>query len=67
MDIREEVDRELSAYADRAGLVMLVPEDRWAEFLQLAGFGADIGEEAAYGGARCRKAAVTAVIAQDGF
>jgi len=65
-DIREEVDRELAAYPDREGLVLLAPEDRWEEFLRLTGCAAD-DDECRYGGATIRKAAVTAVIAQDGF
>ncbi|MDB5444692.1 MAG: alpha/beta hydrolase [Phenylobacterium sp.] len=66
-DIREEADREIDAYGGRTeDLVMLLPEDRWAEFLQLTG-GEDRGGETRYRGVNFRKAAVTAVIAQDGF
>lgn len=66
-DIREEADREIDAYpGDPADLVMLMPEDCWARFLALAG-AADEGGEARYRGVRFRKAAVTAVVAQEGF
>lgn len=66
-DIREEVDREVEAYArDLHDLVLLVPEDRWEEFLRLSGASGD-GGEAAYRGVTLRKAAVTAVVAQEGF
>ena len=67
-DVREEADRELEHYQaqGREDLVLLVPEDRWDEFLRLTG-GEASGEETTYRGARFRKAAVTAVIAQDGF
>ena len=67
MDVREEADREIEAYPDREGLVMLIPEDRWSEFLRLTGQGAAAEDEVPYRGVRCRKAAVTAVIAQEGF
>lgn len=66
-NIREEADREFDAYADeRADLVLLLPEDDWARFLELTG-GADEGGETHYRGVRFRKAAVTAVVAQEGF
>lgn len=66
-DIREEADREIAAYAgDLADLVMLLPEDDWARFLELTG-GRDQGGETRYRGVLFRKAAVTAVVAQDGF
>jgi hypothetical protein len=66
-DIREEADREIAAYAgDLADLVMLLPEDDWARFLELTG-GRDEGGETRYRGVIFRKAAVTAVVAQDGF
>ena len=66
MDVREEADREIDAYPEREGLVMLIPEDRWDEFLRQTGLDPD-GEEVSYRGALCRKGAVTAVIAQEGF
>lgn len=66
--IREEADREIDHYdeGDRAELVLLMPEDRWEEFLRHADSPAQEGE-ATYRGVRFRKAAVTAVVAQDGF
>ena len=66
-NIREEADREIEAYSgDLEGLVMLLPEDEWSRFLQLTG-GRDEGGETRYRGVLFRKAAVTAVIAQEGF
>lgn len=66
-NIREEADREIDAYAgDLADLVLLLPEDDWAQFLELAG-ATDEGGETHYRGVRFRKAAVTAVVAQEGF
>jgi hypothetical protein len=66
-DIREEADRELQAYGlDAEEMVLLIPEDRWDEFLRLTE-GEDHGGETRYRGVTFRKAAVTAVIAQDGF
>jgi hypothetical protein len=65
-DIREEADREIDAYGKRAGLVLLIPEDRWDDFLRLTGAQAQDGE-ATYRGATFRRAAVTAVVAQEGF
>ncbi|MET0293537.1 MAG: hypothetical protein ABW042_00850 [Phenylobacterium sp.] len=66
LTIVEEVERELAGYGDRQGLVLLAPEDCWAD---LAGqLGADASaEEIEYKGVRLRRAAVTAVVAQDGF
>ena len=66
-DIREEVDREIDAYDDLAGLVLQVPEDRWDEFLRLSGAVPAAGDETRYRGATLRKAPVTAVVAQEGF
>jgi hypothetical protein len=71
-DIRAEADREIDAYDDRAGLVLLMPEDRWADFLRLTdaapqGEGGGEGEATTYRGVTFRKAAVTAVVAQEGF
>ncbi|HEY9219171.1 MAG TPA: hypothetical protein VIO94_14070 [Phenylobacterium sp.] len=66
MPIREEVDRELAAYPDADGLVLLTPEDCWTDLARQ--LGADAGaDEIEYRGVRLRKAAVTAVVAQDGF
>jgi hypothetical protein len=66
-DIREEAEREIAAYGLEAQeMVFLLPEDRWAEFLRLTG-GEDWNGETIYLGVTFRKAAVTAVIAQDGF
>ena len=65
-DIREEVDREIEAYRGLEGLVLLVPEDRWDEFLRLSGCEADAGI-ARYKGATLHKGPVTAVVAEEGF
>lgn len=66
-DIREAADREIDAYPGEAqDLVMLLPEDEWARFLELTG-GRDVGGETRYRGVTFRKAAVTAVVAQEGF
>jgi hypothetical protein len=66
-DIREVVDAEIDHYArDLHDLVLLVPEDRWAEFLRLTGAETN-GEAARYRGVSLRRAAVTAVVAQEGF
>jgi hypothetical protein len=65
-DIREEADREIEAYEDLSELVLLMPEDRWDEFLRLTGATLK-GDDAEYRGVTFRKAAVTAVIAQEGF
>jgi hypothetical protein len=65
-DIREEVDREIDAYHDLANLVLLVPEDRWEEFLRLTGSQSE-GGEVRYRGVVLHPAAVTAVVAQEGF
>jgi hypothetical protein len=66
-DIREEVDREIEVYArDLHDLVLLVPEDRWEEFLRLSGCEAT-NEATRYKGVVLRKGAVTAVVAQEGF
>jgi hypothetical protein len=66
-NIREEADREIDAYVDdHAGLVLLLPEDDWEQFLKLTG-GHDEGGHTRYRDVEFRKAAVTAVVAQDGF
>jgi hypothetical protein len=65
-DIREEADREIDAYAGAKDLVLLMPEDRWDEFLRLTG-AATQSDHAQYRGVTFRKAAVTAVVAQEGF
>jgi len=65
-DIREEADREIDAYGERSGLVLLIPEERWDDFLRLTGAQARDGQ-AAYRGVTFRRAAVTAVVAQEGF
>lgn len=66
-NIREEADREIDAYQrDPSDLVLLLPEDNWDEFLRLTGAEAD-GDETRYRGVIFRKAAVTAVVAQEGF
>jgi hypothetical protein len=66
-NIREEVDREIDFYAqDLHDLVLLVPEDRWDEFLKLSGCQAT-GDALRYRGVVLQKAAVTAVVADEGF
>lgn len=66
-DIREEVDREIEAYAhDLHDLVLLVPEDCWDEFLRLSGCTAE-GDTVRYKGVVLKKGPVTAVVAQEGF
>jgi len=66
-DIREEVDREIEAYAhDVHDLVLLVPEDSWDEFLRLSGCAAE-GDMVRYKGLVLKKGPVTAVVAQEGF
>jgi hypothetical protein len=66
-DIREEADREIDAFGDDLdGLVLLLPEDRWKDFLRLTGCEQTSGWTR-YRGVTFRKAAVTAVIAQEGF
>ncbi|MBS0333396.1 MAG: hypothetical protein JSS35_11565 [Proteobacteria bacterium] len=64
-DIREVADREIDAYGAKAGLVLLMPEDRWDEFLQ--GIGQEAEGEVTYRGVLFKRAAVTAVVAQEGF
>lgn len=67
-DVREEADREIDAYDGLDDLVLLMPEDRWDEFLRLVK--GEVHEEAGvvrYRGVLFRKAPVTAVIAQEGF
>ncbi|HEY8002918.1 MAG TPA: hypothetical protein VIE16_01755 [Phenylobacterium sp.] len=65
-DVREEADREIDAHQERRDLVLLMPEDRWDEFLRLTG-AADRGGAASYRGVAFRRAAVTAIIPQEGF
>lgn len=68
LSIREEADREIDAYDDLSNLVLLLPEDRWAEFVQATGEAADeAAGEVRYRGVLFRKAPVTAVVAQEGF
>jgi hypothetical protein len=64
--LREEVDREIDAYDDLANLVLLVPEDGWAEFIGAVGCRDEDGETR-YRGVVLRRAAITAVVAQEGF
>ncbi|HEY8616921.1 hypothetical protein [Phenylobacterium sp.] len=68
-DIREEADREIEAYApDLHDLVLLMPEDRWEEFLALAqGETAEEEGGVRYRGVLFRRAPVTAVVVQEGF
>jgi hypothetical protein len=66
-DIREEADRELEHYAsDLHDLVLLIPEERWDEFVRATG-GADTGGQTSYRGVTFRPGPVTAVVAQEGF
>jgi len=66
-DIREEVEREIEVYArDLHDLVLLVPDDRWEEFLALTGC-APRGDAVRYKGVVLKKGPVTAVVAQEGF
>jgi hypothetical protein len=65
-DIREAADREIEAYGADADLVLLMPEDRWDEFLRLTA-AANRDGEARYRGVTFRKAAVTDVVVQEGF
>ncbi|MDB5419170.1 MAG: hypothetical protein JWP50_2589 [Phenylobacterium sp.] len=66
-DIRDEVDREIEAYArDLHDLVLLVPEDRWEEFLRLSGCAA-ADDTVRYKGVVLKKGPITAVVAQEGF
>jgi hypothetical protein len=68
LSIREEADREIDAYDDVENLVLLLPEDRWAEFV--GGESVEAAEadgEVRYRGVLFRRAAVTAVVAQEGF
>ena len=55
-DIREEVDGEIEVYArDLHDLVLLVPEDRWDEFLRLTGCATENERDALSGrGAQAR-------------
>jgi hypothetical protein len=66
-NIREEVDREIEVYArDLHDLVLLVPEDRWDEFLKLSGCEAT-DDAVRYRGVVLQKGPVTAVVADEGF
>jgi len=66
-NVREEVDREIETYGrDLHDLVLLVPEDRWAEFMLLTGGPGD-RDETLYRGVTLHRGAVTAVVAQEGF
>ena len=66
-NIREEVDLEIDHYGrDLHDLELLVPEDRWAEFLSLAGCEGQ-GDMAEYRGVKLVKGPVTAVVAKEGF
>lgn len=69
MSIRDEADREVDAYRGKeSGLVLLIPEDRWQDFLRETQTtpGGD-PPEVAYRGVQFRSGPVTAVIAQEGF
>jgi len=66
-DIREEADREIDYYGqDLHNLILLMPEDRWDEFLRLTGAEVE-GDLAGYRGVTFRKAPVTAIVAEEGF
>ena len=66
-DIREEADRELEHYGqDLHDLVLLIPEEKWGEFVRLTE-GEDRNGETTYRGVTFRAAPITAVVAQEGF
>jgi hypothetical protein len=66
LGIRDEVERELDAYPGACDVVLLVPEDCWAELGRQ--LGADpAADEMTHKGVRLRRAAVSAVVAQEGF
>ena len=66
LPVIEEIERELAAYPDRSDLVLLVPEDCWDDLARQ--LDADpAADEVDYGGVKLKRAAVTAVVAQDGF
>lgn len=66
-DIREEVDLEIDHYGrDLHDLELLVPEDRWSDFLRLSGCEA-AGDMTEYRGVTLVKGPVTAVVAKEGF
>lgn len=68
LSIREEADREIDAYDELSNLVLLLPEDRWDEFVRATGGTPDeAAGEVRYRGVLFRKAPVTAVVAQEGF
>ena len=66
LDIREEVERELDAYPGGEDLVLLVPEDCWGDLIRQLGASPE-ADEATYKGVRLKKAAVSAVVVQEGF
>lgn len=65
-DIREEADREIAAHGARSGLVLLLPEDGWDDFLRLTR-AAERDGHAVYRDVTFRRAAVTAIIPEEGF
>lgn len=68
MALRDDVDREIERYNGLEGLVLLVPEERWAEVRSFDGVRpGEAEDEVIYRGARLHPGAVTAVVAQEGF
>lgn len=66
--IREEADREIDSYDALHSLILLLPEDRWDEFLRETGCEpVEASDQVRYRGVLFRKAPVTAVVAQEGF
>ena len=67
LDINAEADREIDHYAqDLHDLVLLIPEEKWDAFLRATG--AEVADGAArYREVAFRPAAITAVVAQEGF
>lgn len=69
MDIKQQADQEIEASRDGdADIAFLLPEDRWDEFVSLTG-AAPQGDppEATYRGVRFKRAAVTAIVHEEGF
>jgi hypothetical protein len=69
MDIQQQADQEIEASRDGdSDIALLLPEDRWDEFLSLTGAAAQ-GDppEATYRGVRFKRAPVTAIVHEEGF
>jgi len=63
--ILDQADQEIDAHKDLAGLILLMPEDQWADFLNLVGGSG--GDTVEYRGVMFRKAPVTAIVPEEGF